>query len=69
MAVNDELTNTARTITNAGEGRQRPGGVQSIERAFSILEALAGNGGVMSLSALAAETRCRSPQFIDWHAP
>ena len=61
MAVNDELTNTARTITTAGEGRQRPGGVQSIERAFSILEALAGSGGVMGLSALAAETRLPLP--------
>ncbi len=61
MAVNNEITNTARTITTAGEGRQRPGGVQSIERAFSILEALAGNGGVMSLSALAAETRLPLP--------
>ena len=52
----------------AGEGRtdggaraadgkqQRSGGVQSIERAFTILETLAGNGGVMGLSALATES-------------
>ena len=38
-----------------GRAKQRSsGGVQSIERAFTILEALAGNGGVMGLSALAA---------------
>jgi IclR family acetate operon transcriptional repressor len=34
--------------------RRSGGGVQSIERAFTILEALAANGGVMGLSALAA---------------
>ena len=40
------------------EPKQRSaGGVQSIERAFTILEALAGNGGVMGLSALAADIR------------
>ena len=61
MAVNDEPTDTARTITTTGEGRPRPAGVQSIERAFSILEALAGNGGVLGLSALAAETRLPLP--------
>jgi IclR family acetate operon transcriptional repressor len=37
------------------EDGKRSGGVQSIERAFRILEVLAGNGGVMGLSALAAE--------------
>src|SRR6478736_10460730 len=34
--------------------RRSGGGVQSIERAFRILEVLAANGGVMGLSALAA---------------
>jgi IclR family acetate operon transcriptional repressor len=63
MVVNDEPTDAARTVTiaTADEGRQRSGGVQSIERAFSILEALAGNGGLMSLSALAAETKLPLP--------
>ena len=43
------------TATGPDEPKQRSaGGVQSIERAFTILEALAGNGGVMGLSALAA---------------
>src|SRR6476619_1979161 len=38
-------------------GRQRSsGGVQSIERAFTILETLATGGGVMGLSALATES-------------
>ena len=38
-------------------GKQRSsGGVQSIERAFTILETLATGGGVMGLSALAAES-------------
>ncbi|MET0863740.1 MAG: IclR family transcriptional regulator [Nakamurella sp.] len=41
--------------------KARSGGVQSIERAFSILEALAANGGVMGLSALAAEARLPLP--------
>src|SRR6188508_2002288 len=36
--------------------KQRSGGVQSIERAFTILETLASGGGVMGLSALAAES-------------
>ena len=44
------------------EGKQRSGGgVQSIERAFTILEALAANGGVMGLSALAAESKLPLP--------
>ncbi len=38
-------------------GKQRSsGGVQSIERAFTILETLATGGGVMGLSALATES-------------
>src|SRR5664280_589106 len=42
--------------TRAEHAKQRSGGVQSIERAFTILETLAGNGGVMGLSALATES-------------
>lgn len=37
------------------------GGVQSIERAFTILETLATGGGVMGLSALAAESALPLP--------
>jgi IclR family acetate operon transcriptional repressor len=45
----------ASESAGSNEAKQRSsGGVQSIERAFTILEALAGNGGVMGLSALAA---------------
>jgi len=44
----------------ADDGK-RSGGVQSIERAFRILEVLAGNGGVMGLSALAAEAELPLP--------
>lgn len=44
----------------AGPGGRRPrsgtGGVQSIERAFVLLEAIAANGGVMGLSQMAAES-------------
>ena len=43
------------------EDAKRSGGVQSIERAFRILEVLAGNGGVMGLSALAAEAELPLP--------
>ena len=44
----------ASLATGSDEPKQRSaGGVQSIERAFTILEALAANGGVMGLSALA----------------
>ena len=49
-----ELESPDRPV-RAEDGKQRSGGVQSIERAFRILEVLAGNGGVMGLSALAAE--------------
>ena len=38
------------------EPKQRSGGVQSIERAFNLLETLARNNGVMGLSQLAAES-------------
>ena len=46
-------------VTETAKGRS--GGVQSIERAFAILEALAANGGVMGLSALAAEANLPLP--------
>jgi IclR family acetate operon transcriptional repressor len=39
--------------TPGGAARQRTGGVQSIERAFSVLELVAANGGSMALSSLA----------------
>ena len=59
-AVTDAAVAAAEGRTNGGARadvtKQRSGGVQSIERAFTILETLAGNGGVMGLSALAAES-------------
>lgn len=39
---------------NAAKGRS--GGVQSIERAFSLLETIADNGGIMGLSQLATQS-------------
>jgi IclR family transcriptional regulator, acetate operon repressor len=42
-------------------GARRSGGVQSIERAFAVLETLAANGGVMGLSALAAAAKLPVP--------
>jgi IclR family acetate operon transcriptional repressor len=66
MAVTDEVTQPEvtqpETAEPAAEDTKRSaGGVQSIERAFTILEALAGNGGVMGLSALAAESKLPLP--------
>ena len=60
MTVASESTDPAPVSAIEG-GRQRSGGVQSIERAFSILETLAGHGGVMGLSALAAESKLPLP--------
>jgi IclR family acetate operon transcriptional repressor len=40
--------------TNGTEPKTRSGGVQSIERAFGLLETMADNGGMMGLSQLAA---------------
>lgn len=40
-------------IEPEGGGKPRSGGVQSIERAFSLLETMADNGGLMGLSQLA----------------
>ena len=45
---------TERTADAATERRARPGGVQSIERAFALLEVIADLGGVAGLSRLAA---------------
>src|SRR6478735_9709743 len=56
MAVTDEVTQPETTQPATEDTKRSGGGVQSIERAFTILEALAGNGGVMGLSALAAES-------------
>ncbi len=44
-----------------GALRARSGGVQSLERAFSVLELIAGNGGSMSLSSLSAESGLPPP--------
>jgi len=55
MAVGSELSEKSTTPNEPVHPKQRSaGGVQSIERAFTILETLAGNGGEMGLSALAA---------------
>ena len=51
------LANDDAPVSGAKGGKPRgAGGVQSIERAFTILETLAQGGGVMGLSALAAES-------------
>jgi IclR family acetate operon transcriptional repressor len=42
-----------RTVDAVPERRARPGGVQSIERAFAVLEVMADLGGVAGLSRLA----------------
>src|SRR5436190_12989169 len=39
----------------AGENGRPPGGVQSLDRAFAILETMADAGGMIGLSQLAAE--------------
>ena len=48
-------------VPEPGPKQRSGGGVQSIERAFTILETLAAGGGVMGLSALAAESRLPLP--------
>lgn len=42
-------------------GKTRSGGVQSIERAFGLLETMADHGGIMGLSQLAAESGLPMP--------
>ena len=44
----------ARSAKPAAQNRRPAGGVQSIERAFGLLETMADHGGAMGLSALAA---------------
>lgn len=44
------------TTAPAKTSRPRAGGVQSIERAFSLLETMADHGGVMGVSALSTES-------------
>ena len=61
MAVTNEVTQPEITEPAVEDTKRSAGGVQSIERAFTILEALAGNGGVMGLSALAAESKLPLP--------
>src|SRR3989337_864545 len=50
----------AQTTTNGAAGNPRAAGrsgsVQSIERAFGLLETMADHGGMMGLSRLAAES-------------
>lgn len=55
MAQPDSAVEVAgMTAAAPAAGKSRSGGVQSIERAFAILEILVANGGSMGLSALAA---------------
>ncbi|GAA2019303.1 IclR family transcriptional regulator [Nakamurella flavida] len=50
------MTSTGGDREDGSTGKARTGGVQSIERAFAILEALAGQDGGVGLSALAADS-------------
>lgn len=53
---------TAAGDTPAGDAaRHRPGAVQSLERAFAVLELVAGNGGSMSLSQLSHDSGLPPP--------
>jgi IclR family acetate operon transcriptional repressor len=56
--MRDVPNGTGDTPVEAPDGavRARSGGVQSLERAFSVLELIAGNGGSMSLSRLSADS-------------
>jgi len=56
-----DLVESVGALPPDGPKGRSGGGVQSIERAFAILEALAANGGVMGLSALAAEAKLPLP--------
>ena len=53
--MSDVPTVTGETPT--GPARPRAGGVQSIERAFAVLELVAANGGSMTLSSMARGSR------------
>jgi IclR family acetate operon transcriptional repressor len=55
--VNDSTTGPQLAVVNDGSGRgSASGGVQSIERAFHLLEMLADADGAMGLSELAANS-------------
>lgn len=54
MAQPDSAVDLAGVAAAPAAAKARSGGVQSIERAFAILEILVANGGSMGLSALAA---------------
>jgi IclR family acetate operon transcriptional repressor len=55
--VNDSTTGPQLAVVNDGSGRgSASGGVQSIERAFDLLEMLADADGAMGLSELAANS-------------
>jgi IclR family acetate operon transcriptional repressor len=47
------MRSNASASTNGSETKARSGSVQSIERAFALLETMADNGGMMGLSQLA----------------
>jgi IclR family acetate operon transcriptional repressor len=49
-------TSEAQMSTNDTKVKGRSGGVQSIERAFALLETMADNSGMLTLSQLAAES-------------
>lgn len=53
-------SNTSLAVS-AGQPTGRPGGVQSLERAFELLETMADAGGVIGLSRLAQESRLALP--------
>ena len=60
----DQMADPAATRSSAQASAAAPktgGGVQSLERAFAILETMAGAGGVMSLSQLAADAQLPLP--------
>jgi len=50
-------------VARASGGKTGGGGVQSVERAFDVLEAMASNGGELSLSELAAATGMPLPSI------
>src|SRR5689334_10558839 len=50
--------------STAGKGGERTGGVQSLERAFAILETMADAGGVISLSPAANEPHLPLPAIL-----
>ncbi|NYD40558.1 IclR family transcriptional regulator [Nocardioides panaciterrulae] len=49
-------TSAEAATPDEAAGRGRTGGVQSVERAFGLLESMADHGGVLGLSQLAAES-------------